>query len=46
MLKPTIALTIVASLLLVVGIACGGAAEEPAPAAPAAAEAQAADTTA
>ena len=36
MLKPTIVLAIAASLLLVVGIACGGAAEEPAPAAPAA----------
>ncbi len=33
MLKPTIALSVAASLLLVVGIACGGAAEEPAPAA-------------
>ena len=36
MRKPTIVLAIAASLLLVVGIACGGAAEEPAaPAAPA-----------
>ena len=35
MLKPTIALSIAASLLLVAGIACGGAAEEPAPATPA-----------
>ncbi len=37
MLKPTIVLTIAASLLLVVGSACGGA-EEAAPAAPAAAQ--------
>jgi ABC-type transport system substrate-binding protein len=36
-LKSTIILTVAASLLLV-GIACGGAAEEPAPAAPAAAQ--------
>ena len=36
MLKPTIVLAMAASLLLAVGIACGGAAEEPAPAAPAA----------
>ena len=36
-LKSTIVLTVAASLLLV-GIACGGAAEEPAPAAPAAAQ--------
>ena len=35
MLKSTIALAVAASLLLVAGIACGGAAEQPAPAAPA-----------
>ncbi len=35
MLKSTIALAVAASLLMVAGIACGGAAEQPAPAAPA-----------